>query len=237
MVDEGRSTVEIAAHFGVSERAVSLRYKILGIKRKAGAKRQYAVNERFFDEWSSEMSYVLGFVITDGCVYGNTLTIAQKDIEPLEAIRDMLASEHPIEQRKNGDSIIYRLNIGSRALVDALAGLGIHPAKSRTVAMPNVPDAFLADFLRGVIDGDGWAHPRGYVVTITSGSANFAQGLTARLNDAGFPFEATHDGAAWRIKLSGKDAVMRLESYLYRDPAAFYIARKRERIAYHVKSA
>lgn len=237
MVDEGKPTVEIAEHFGVSTRAIGLRYEALGIKRKRGAKRRYAVNERFFDEWSADMAYALGFVLTDGHIQKSALVIAQRDIEPLEAIRDMMASEHPIKRSIVAGNPIHTLIIGSRALVDALARLGIHPAKSRTVAMPNVPDAFLADFLRGVIDGDGWAHPRGYVVTITSGSANFAQGLTARLNDAGFPFEATHDGAAWRIKLSGKDAVMRLESYLYRDPAAFYIARKRERIAYHVKTA
>lgn len=179
------------------------------------------------------MAYVLGFVLTDGCVNGPSLSIAQRDIEPLEAIRDMMASEHPIKRNVVAGNPIHTLNIGSRALVDALARHGISPAKSRTVAMPNVPTAYLPDFLRGVIDGDGWAHPRGYVVTITSGSEDFAQGLAARLNDAGFPFTANHDGTAWRIKLSGKDEIKRLESFLYYDPNAFYIARKRERMAYH----
>lgn len=238
MHDEGYSTNDIAAHFDVSTRAIRLRYKIIGIDvshlRRPPV---YAVNERFFDTWSSDMAYTLGFILTDGCVSGNTLSIAQAVPEPLEAIKRMMASEHPIRKDNNHGHTLYTLNISRKSIVKALAKRGIHEAKSLTVELPIVPDEYFSDFLRGVIDGDGWAHPKGYGVTITSGSKEFSEQLTARLITVGFPFKSGHDGYAYRIKLSGKDEIKRLESYLYEDPSAFCIERKRDRMQYHKLTA
>lgn len=225
--DAGIKTTEIASHFGVSPRAIRLRYEIIGIdvseKRRTP---KYNVNERFFDEWTSEMAYTLGFILTDGCVSKNTVSISQKEPEPLRAIAEMMASEHPVV--KYGD--IHTLHISRKSMVQSLAKHGIHAKKSLTVSLPEVPDKYLADFLRGVIDGDGWVHPKGYVVTITSGSADFSEQLTTRLKDVGFPFETKHDGTVNRIKLSGKDEVRRLGAYLYADPTAFSIERKQLRM-------
>lgn len=224
---EGKTTAEIATHFGVSSAAILQRYKVVGIdvsdRRRPP---QYTVNERFFDEWSSDMAYVLGFILTDGCVSGNTLTIAQKEIEPLNAIATMLETDS--KPYKNGN--IYVLGIYRKSIVEALEKHGISEKKSLTVELPEVPDAYLADFIRGVIDGDGWVHSKGYVVTITSGSLQFAEQLTARLKTAGFPFKWNHDGYAYRIKLSGKDEVKRLGAWIYADPNAFSIERKKQRM-------
>lgn len=238
LYDEGLTTTKIAEHFSVSSRAIRLRYKIIGID--VSEKRRppiHAVNEQFFDTWTSDMAYVLGFILTDGCVSGNTVSISQAVPEPLEAIKRMMSSEHPINLVSNGGNPLYTLNICRKSFVTAIGKRGIYPAKSLTVELPYVPDAHFPDFLRGVIDGDGWAHPKGYMVTITSGSKEFAEQLTERLITAGFPFRTEHDGYAYRIKLSGKDEIKRLESYLYYDPNAFYIARKREAMRYHKLTA
>ena len=235
---EGLTTTEIAAHFGVSTRAIRLRYEVIGINVSERRRTPiYTVNERFFDEWTSEMAYVLGFILTDGCVSGNTLSISQANKEPLESIRRMMTSKHPIREVESGGNKIHTLNIGRKALVQALAKRGITEKKSLIVGLPKVPSAYFADFLRGVIDGDGWVHPKGYVITITSGSEVFAKQLTERLKAEGFPFRTEHDGYAYRIKLSGKDEIKRLESYLYYDPNAFYIAVKRARMRYHKLTA
>lgn len=227
MHNEGKSTKAIAEHFGVTSSAILLRYKVIGInvsnKRRPP---QYAVNERFFDEWSSDMAYVLGFILTDGNVSGNTLSIAQKEIEPLNAIAALLETDS--KPYKSGN--IHVLSIYRKSIVESLERLGISEKKSLTVELPEVPDEYLAHFMRGVIDGDGWVHAKGYVVTITSGSESFANQLTAKLKAAGFPFKWNHDGYAYRIKLSGKDEVRRLGAWLYADPTAFSIERKRQRI-------
>lgn len=238
LYDEGLTTTKIAEHFRVSPRAIRLRFEIIGIDVSVRRRTpKYAVNEQFFDTWSPDMAYALGFILTDGCVSGNIVSISQAVPEPLEAIKRMMSSEHPINEVPNGRNSLYTLSINRKTLVTALANRGIYAAKSLTVELPKVPDKYFADFLRGVIDGDGWAHPKGYVVTITSGSELFAEQLNDRLNGVGFPFRARHDGYAYRIKLSGKDEIKRLESYLYYDPNAFYIERKRERMRYHKLTA
>ncbi len=38
-------------------------------------------------------------------------------------------------------------------------------------------EEYLASFVRGVIDGDGWVRKTGYVMNVTSGSVDFAEGL------------------------------------------------------------
>lgn len=227
LFDDGNTTKSIADHFGVSTTAILHRYKVLGIdvsnRRRPP---QHSVNERFFDEWSSDMAYVLGFVLTDGNISGNTLTISQKESEPLEAIAEMMGAD--CKPYKSGN--IYAIGIYRKSIVESLARLGIAEKKSLVVGLPEVPGEYLADFIRGVIDGDGWVHAKGYVVTITSGSEAFANQLTERLKAAGFPFRANHDGYAYRIKLSGKNEVKRLGAWLYADPSAFYIANKRNRM-------
>lgn len=239
MYNEGSTTTEISEHFNVSSRAIRLRYKIIGIdvSDRNGRPPLYSVNEQFFDEWSEDMAYTLGFILTDGCVSGNAVSISQADPIPLEAIKRMMASEHPIRESDNHGHVLHTLTIGRKSLVEALFKRGIYEAKSLNVELPSVPDKYLPDFLRGVIDGDGWAHPKGYMVTITSGSEVFANQLTERLINAGFPFRTEHDGYAYRIKLSGKDEIKRLESYLYENPNAFYIGRKRAAMRFHKLTA
>src|SRR3990167_1999126 len=59
--------------------------------------------------------------------------------------------------------VAHRLQIGSRVLYDRLLAIGLTPRKSLTIRPLDVPDHGFADFLRGVIDGDGnirrWQHP------------------------------------------------------------------------------
>lgn len=55
--------------------------------------------------------------------------------------------------KKNG---AWEITICSSALADWLINIGCTPKKSLTMIFPQVPDKYLPDFLRGVVDGDGW---------------------------------------------------------------------------------
>jgi len=57
--------------------------------------------------------------------------------------------------------------------------MGIRPNKSLTVPFPSVPAEFLASFVRGVTDGDGWVSKEGYEMNATSASFGFAEKLLA----------------------------------------------------------
>lgn len=79
------------------------------------------------------------------------------DKKLLEQIRRAVKSEHKISARSGGgnESILYRLQIGSIEMCDDLRKLGLFERKTKSLAVPNVPDKYFADFARGYFDGDG----------------------------------------------------------------------------------
>jgi hypothetical protein len=87
-----------------------------------------------------------------------------------------------------------------------LLDLGGTPRKSRTIGFPQVPEPFLAHFVRGVIDGDGtlaWNGDRP-IVQIYSGSPDFLDALGCVVEAAtGIPApqrQANRDN--WTLKWS-----------------------------------
>ena len=92
----------------------------------------------------------------------------------------------------------YHIQIGNKSLYECLLSIGLTPNKSLTLGALAVPDSYFADFLRGVIDGDGcirsWAHPSNkreqWSLRIYSGSREFVDWLK--------------NVAGERLKVSGK---------------------------------
>ncbi|MGG1594896.1 LAGLIDADG family homing endonuclease [Terribacillus saccharophilus] len=223
----GDSTETIASLAGVSSRYIRQVLSEAGVAIRHRTK--YSVNESFFSEWSSEMVYVLGFVVTDGCISKNTLSIAQRDPEILRRISEAMSSNIPINERTHNGNPISKLDISRKAIVRDLASLGVMERKSLTYAMPSIPGEYLPHFLRGIIDGDGWVHPKGYTMTITTGSAVFADQLAQVFEHNGYNVRVHKNSGAYRITVSGKDDIARLGRWLYDDCGVLFIERKRER--------
>lgn len=120
------------------------------------------VNGGFFKKWSPEMAYVLGFFFADGTITKNKngssyFVIQISDQILLENIRKALGSEHKISKRIHlkYDSIFYRLQIGSKELIDGLKQLGVVPNKTSRMKFPDIPERYTGSFIRGYFDGDG----------------------------------------------------------------------------------
>ena len=79
------------------------------------------------------------------------------DKKLLEEIKKVIKSEHKISIRIGGrnESTLYRLQIGSIEMCDDLRKLGLRERKTKNLVVPNVPDKYFADFVRGYFDGDG----------------------------------------------------------------------------------
>lgn len=134
--------------------------------KKPKLKREFPwhFNKNFFETWSNEMAYVLGFLIADGYVFtnprgSNYFGFTSTDKEIIEKIRVILESNHKIGIRKSKNSnrkTRYVLQIGSKKIVKKLKEFGIVQNKSLIIEFPkNIPNKFLRHFVRGYFDGDG----------------------------------------------------------------------------------
>jgi hypothetical protein len=148
----------------------------------------YEINEDFFHNWSKEMAYILGLILTDGNIGtdDNRISITMKDVELLEKVKKRLKSNHPIKYLKLYGT--YQFGFAREKMSDRLHELGITKNKSLNVAFPDVPDNFLSHFIRGVFDGDGsvFFEPRSksspLAVSFTSGSKEFITILESKLH-------------------------------------------------------
>lgn len=158
---------------------------------------KHSVNEEFFDTWSPEMAYVLGYLFADGNIINYPHTRAKyvrffsTDKDRIELVKDLMRSKHRIHARKRDASrkIGYSIQIGSHTLFDATTRHGLTPNKSLTVLFPHVPDECLPAFVLGYFDGDGCAfierskngNAKKLHCIFTSGSEIFLKVLHAKL--------------------------------------------------------
>lgn len=120
-------------------------------------------NVKFFDTWTSDMSYVLGFIAADGCITENpfelSIELSEKDIEHVKRIRDLLAPENSIfvknKQVNNKQHRSVGFSTASDYMCKRLIQLGITPRKSLTLEFPEIPYKYLNNFILGYFDGDG----------------------------------------------------------------------------------
>lgn len=134
----------------------------LNLKRKIDGPR-LNVNEDYFKKWSSNMVYILGFIFADGGIVKVThngtsdrLSFGQnkKDIDVLRKIKQELSAEHTLSIGKK----YVHFSVHSQIIVDDLKKLGISYRKSfrKTPGkIPNIPQKYIRDFIRGIVDGDG----------------------------------------------------------------------------------
>lgn len=142
-----------------------------------GGSNRYKINTDFFQKWSLEMAYVLGFLYADGAIEDSKtssrtqyITFSSKDKDILETIKRTLKSGHPIHCRpphkvlySNGKTYesaeSYYLRIGSKRMYADLLEVGLLPNKSKIIRFPDdIPDKYLKHFIRGYFDGDGCVH-------------------------------------------------------------------------------
>jgi len=120
------------------------------------------VNKDFFKKWTPNMAYILGFFAADGYITVNKrgahfwcIQICDKGL--LERIKECVGSDHKINVRlrKGNEKDLFRLQIGSKEMCNDLRRLGMMERKTKSLAVPNIPDEFFSDFVRGYFDGDG----------------------------------------------------------------------------------
>lgn len=200
---------------------------------------KYAVNEKFFDTWSMQMAYILGFLYADGHledspnIRGKYVRVINTDPDRVEIIRELLQSRHIISIRKDAGTNhkpAFLLRIGSYRLYNRLCEIGMTPRKSLTMKFPDVPAKYLSSFVRGYFDGDGCVHLERYEdngkirpakrmrTIFTSGSKKFLEMLSKVLRaHAGIDKYVLHKHTkkgSFQLRLSSENSV-RLFMFMY----------------------
>jgi hypothetical protein len=239
----------IARSLGRTVRAVRAEAEKLGVRRDGftlvssefGASRQvkYSVNERFFDTWSPQMAYILGFVLADGCVTDDGLfKVASADRDVIEFVATSMESTHPIAERWSRLSTkpLFELCIRRKPFLASLDRHGIRPRKSHDVKWPDVPPEMFAHVVRGYFDGDGHVyyhdgsiHSLRLNAAFTSGSMQIVAGLQKALSDVAIKSHILvrkDYPDNYRLRLSTRPSVM-LYRLMYQGDCGFHLARKR----------
>lgn len=156
----GISTTDIAKEYNVDK------HTICNILEKNRIERNNIYHNKNLDEnyWEIidryDKAYFLGFLITDGNVYGNDVRLQLKNESKviLDVLKEKTLSENKIREDKRG---FVTFSVKRKKWVDDLSKYGVIPRKTSTVYFPEIPEEFLSHFIRGLIDGDGWVSFKG----------------------------------------------------------------------------
>ncbi|MBI2669829.1 MAG: hypothetical protein HYX20_01640 [Candidatus Yanofskybacteria bacterium] len=119
-------------------------------------------------KWTPAFAYAIGLIATDGNLSpdGRHINLTSKDEEQILNFRSCLDLKNKVGRKGRGGTTIKKyfvLQFGDRNFYDFLLGIGLSPAKSKTLTNLSIPRIFFADFFRGCIDGDGsigyYRHP------------------------------------------------------------------------------
>ena len=261
-VQERKSLEDIARMFGVSRVAVWKYCKAEKLTRRSRSEarleaqkqskvpqKYYHINDNFFSLWSREMAYILGLLVTDGCVSNTAcgsyrISLCLNDKELLDKVAKALDSGHKIVESRHQRGLKIFI-FGRNKIAQDLLKLGMKPRKSLDLEFPDVPNEYLRDFIRGVFDGDGsvyfsakgvkWA----LVTKFVGGSRLFIYELERKLRDLGMPkrtiYEEKRKNISYSFKYGHGDSV-KLQELMYNNAAGqLYLERKFDRFMKGVK--
>lgn len=217
----------------------------LGRSRSCGCinkdPRQSRCDVLAFERDNPESRYWLGFLIADGSISRNTLSLSLTigDMPHLLAFRDFLKSDHPIRHRiamgyagapVANEQPTVSLAITSIRVCESIRARGLAERKTTTAIVPSRL-ALDSDFWRGMVDGDGWlcynrcrkGGGTGWDINLgLCGTLAICEGFAAfAMNVAGPPpraktYSVLPIKSIWRVKLTGYQAI-RMADLLYTD--------------------
>lgn len=192
------------------------------------------------------MAYVSGFLYADGNISKTKrgthfVAIYSADRDILVKIRRLFHSDHLISTKYSPTGCVHRIQIGSKEWFNDLDKIGLSPGKTKRLKLPNIPDRYFGDFVRGYFDGDGnvWMgkiHKDRKVasltiqVAFTSGSYDYLVSLRRQLQTKGLQGGSVfrlENGKYGRLIFSVRDA-FKLYKIMYNGRHKLYLKRKKD---------
>ncbi len=113
--------------------------------------------------WNAELGYAIGLIASDGCLSmdGRHIDLTSKDYEQIENFARILKLTNKIGTKYSGSNKIikyYRIQFGNVQFYRFLLQIGLTPKKSKSLGEIIIPDRYISDLLRGLLDGDGFTY-------------------------------------------------------------------------------
>lgn len=111
--------------------------------------------------WSSDFAYAVGLLTADGCLSkdGRHISLTSTDKAQISLFKKCLGIKTKTAKKYSGSGdMAYCTQFGDVLLYRFLLGIGLTPAKSKTLESVAVPDVYFMDFARGYFDGDGCSY-------------------------------------------------------------------------------
>lgn len=134
----------------------SIRLRVLNKKLNVNIKnRRRKYDSKIFTNQDHISYYLLGAFISDGNLDSkcNRISIISKDYQWINDIKNIISSDSLIYKVNNVEAYTFRFS--DLKIYNWLIKNQCTPKKSLIVKFPIIPDQYLADFIRGVFDGDG----------------------------------------------------------------------------------
>lgn len=195
--------------------------------------RLYPVMEDYFKSWSYDMAYILGFISADGSVTKYTLSfeLQKRDEAVLQFICKKISPNSIIKNIYKKKRWYCRLRINSFILCDSLRKYNVIQNKTHVIRADfEIPDEFFGAYLRGLFDGDGWAHVRRNIVEsgICSSSSGFLNDLQNRIMIGKIRERQRKNSILWCWEF-GYSESLKLRKLMYSD-GGFCFARKYDKL-------
>lgn len=225
-----------------------------------GRKRQYTLNENYFQELDSkDKAYFLGFIYADGFITKRSqgqsiLGLTLAEIEPIDKFKKYIQTDKKVGYYKKTNSYSdksyeYKLALISDKLVSDIEKLGVTERKTLTLTFPDLKEDLIPHFIRGYFDGDGsvFLHKDSreeysenvYLGINICGTKEFLTALSKHL-----PFikegqcvykEERKETNCWNLKLISNIRSLELYHYMYKDCDDLYLSRKKEKFENFIK--
>jgi DNA-binding transcriptional regulator WhiA len=192
------------------------------------------VNMSFFENWSQELAYVVGFFLADGHMseqpksqqYRICFSVKDKDI--VEKIANVCEYKNTVKKYIHKTTVMYSINISGKLVWNFFKSLGFSHNKTFTTRIPKqIPQELMHHFIRGVFDGDGsigFKNDR-YPQAVIAGSNLFIDDVSKL--DIEYSGISSQNNRTFAICYNGQKAIDFL-NYIYED-ATIHMDRKHKR--------
>lgn len=232
------SNAEIAKMYGVTRNTVVYwrqRYGLGPSLKTLNRTVRHSYDQRFFQTIDTpEKAYVLGWLLTDGCIptNGNNIHFGVKEPDKYileQIIRAMNGTQQIYVRTVNGyagPTQYASITICGKQMMSDILALGVQRTKDENTRLPDIPAHLYSHLLRGMLDGDGWIDVQEFGI---AGRKPLLENIQRIIYDAtGCLLRLSPASSIFRLRGSRRDASVL--TWMYQD-ATLFLVRKKDR--YH----